>query len=369
MRFSSSSPALASLILALVVSACASGRRVGGDRQDGGPILPRDGGPIVGFDSGPVVPPQDSGPIASPDAGPIVSPDSGPIVSPDSGPTGCTSDAACDDGLACNGVERCGAGGACVAGTPPSCDDGIACTVSACVEPTGACSHTPDSALCPPGQTCGATGCVSACSESPCRLTSPQCGCPGGQGCYLSGSVRSCAAAGSAAEGASCTTASSCQPGLVCLNVSSTTAVVNQCGRFCAGDTDCIGNGSLCTYTLGDGAGGTVPGVRVCSRACDPVTSTGCSSNAVCHVYREMPSAGRFLTDCAGPAGFGWEHDFCIDNTDCSRGTFCAASLGECLAYCNTSRGDADCPFSDACYRFATPLVVGGVEYGYCDYW
>jgi hypothetical protein len=142
--------------------------------------------------------------------------------------------------------------------------------------------------------------------------------------------------------------------------------VVNQCSRFCATDADCVGAGSLCLYTLGDGAGGTVPGVRVCSRACDPVTSAGCSSNAVCHVYRETPTSGRFLTDCAGPAGFGGPHGFCLDNSDCDQGTFCDTSLNECLAYC---RSDLDCPFTDACYRFATPLIVGATEYGYCDYW
>ena len=366
MRLSSSSALAASatlILAATLASGCASGRRPGEGRADGGPIVRRDGGPIVGFDSGPIVL-EDSGPIVTPDSGPIVDPDSGPIVTPDSGPTGCTSDAGCDDGIACNGVERCGAGGACVPGTPPTCDDGIACTASACVEPTGTCSHTPDSSLCPAGQTCGATGCASACSESPCRLTSPQCGCGAGQGCYLSGSTRGCAAAGTAAEGATCTTANSCQPGLVCLNVSTTAAVVNQCSRFCATDSDCIGTGSLCTYTLGDGAGGTVPGVRVCSRACDLVTSAGCSSSAGCHGYQD--ASGRPYTDCEGPAGTGGPHASCASDANCRRGTFCDPTWGECLAYC---RSDFDCPLSDSCYRFATPFVVGGVEYGYCDYW
>lgn len=363
----------AAALLGAALSGCASGGRPGAGNRDAGPVGNLDAGPIASSDAGPMpdsgpvvstdsgpLPAADSGPPPAPDSGPPPTPDAGP---PDAGPPGCTSDTECDDGLACNGMERCDPGGTCLPGTPPVCDDGIACTRSECVEGSG-CVHTPDDALCPAGQSCGATGCVSACSESPCRLTSPQCGCPSGQGCYLSGGARGCAAAGTAAEGTPCTIPDSCQPGLVCLNVSTTSTPVNQCSRFCASDGDCVGDGSLCTYTLGDGAGGTIPGVRVCSRACDPVTSAGCSLSAVCHGYRD--TAGRPYTDCEGPAGTGGPHAFCTSDASCRRGTFCNPTFGECLAYC---RSDFDCPLTDVCYRFATPFVVGGVEVGYCDYW
>ncbi|MCB9519265.1 MAG: putative metal-binding motif-containing protein [Myxococcales bacterium] len=57
----------------------------------------------------------------------------------------CAGDAECDDGLFCNGVERCVAG-ACEAGTPVDCDDGIACTVDTCSEDDAECqSAAPDS--------------------------------------------------------------------------------------------------------------------------------------------------------------------------------------------------------------------------------
>jgi hypothetical protein len=117
----------------------------------------------------------------------------------DAGPPvdgGCTSAAACSDGNACNGIERCVAG-ACTAGTPVVCDDGIACTVDGCSGP-GTCGFTPSDAMCPIGSRCSATtGCTSMC-ESPCRLVSPQCGCPAGQGCYnMPDGMRYCASAGS----------------------------------------------------------------------------------------------------------------------------------------------------------------------------
>src|SRR5581483_6844089 len=56
----------------------------------------------------------------------------------------CQTDAICDDGIFCNGQEKC-SGGSCVAGTPMACDDGIACTVDVCNEGLRSCiNHAPD---------------------------------------------------------------------------------------------------------------------------------------------------------------------------------------------------------------------------------
>ena len=82
-------------------------------------------------------------------------------------PPACVSDAACDDGLFCNGVETCGLTG-CQAGTPVACDDAVACTVDACDEAANACTHTASNAACDDGlfcngvETCGLTGCQTA---------------------------------------------------------------------------------------------------------------------------------------------------------------------------------------------------------------
>ncbi|MCF7845009.1 MAG: hypothetical protein K9M03_04245 [Kiritimatiellales bacterium] len=53
---------------------------------------------------------------------------------------GCT-DASCDDGNDCNGVETC-EGGVCNAGAPPICDDGNACSTDVC-NPSLGCVYTP----------------------------------------------------------------------------------------------------------------------------------------------------------------------------------------------------------------------------------
>jgi hypothetical protein len=53
----------------------------------------------------------------------------------------CREDTECDDGLACNGPERCAVTGLCVPGIPPACDnpDTAHCSV-ACVEGDGDCT-------------------------------------------------------------------------------------------------------------------------------------------------------------------------------------------------------------------------------------
>ena len=71
----------------------------------------------------------------------------------------CEADPDCDDGLYCNGVEDC-VSGSCVAGTPVSCDDGVACTDDACNEGTDSCDNTPNDAACDNGLFCdGAETC------------------------------------------------------------------------------------------------------------------------------------------------------------------------------------------------------------------
>ena len=72
----------------------------------------------------------------------------------------CTSDSQCDNGVFCDGAERC-IEGACAPGIPP-CDDGVACTLDACNEDTNACSSLPDHGACETaGEFCSpSAGCV-----------------------------------------------------------------------------------------------------------------------------------------------------------------------------------------------------------------
>jgi len=79
------------------------------------------------------------------------------------------ADAACDDRLVCNGAEVCaptapGADGqGCVGGTAPVCNDAYACTVDVCDEAAGGCTVRPDSTACDNGVFCdGAEVCDPA---------------------------------------------------------------------------------------------------------------------------------------------------------------------------------------------------------------
>ncbi len=62
-------------------------------------------------------------------------------------------DAACDDGLFCNGTESCAAG-ACADGVPPRVDDGVDCTTDRCDEELDIVVHDGDDATCSDGQFC-----------------------------------------------------------------------------------------------------------------------------------------------------------------------------------------------------------------------
>lgn len=67
------------------------------------------------------------------------------------------NNAACNDGLACNGAETCNATLGCQSGTAVTCDDGVACTTDACTEPGGTCGYTPNNAACGDGVFCNGT--------------------------------------------------------------------------------------------------------------------------------------------------------------------------------------------------------------------
>ena len=313
----------------------------------------------TGFDAG-----QDSGPRITLDAGH----DSGMGAD-----AGCTSAAECDDGLACNGTERC-EGGRCTGGFAVACDDGIACTMDLCEEPAGSCNYVPDDTDCGAGESCSpTTGCVAGCGESPCKLVSPQCGCPSGQGCYIdSTGSRLCATSGANAEGAACSGLSSCTPGHLCININSAGGSTAVCAEFCNLDSDC-GSGGLCIITLDDGSGGSLAGIKLCTHSCDPVAQTGCRTGAYCDIFRESAGAMRYFTDCTAPAtGTGGQGAACTDPDDCQSGFACidpdgtgGAEPQQCMHWCKVSSGTG-CSGIESCVGFTTPLLVEGTEYGVC---
>lgn len=180
--------------------------------------------------------------------------------------TSCTTDAECSDGAFCNGVEVCLAG-SCSAGTSIGCDDGIACTSDLCDEPTDACLHLPNDALCGDGTVCNGietcspgAGCQSgtpldcndsnACSTDACD---PITGCT--HGTVSCDDVNACTV-NSCEPASGCTFPPiSCSDGNVCTDDScntSTGCVFTNNTAPCADDgnacTNDVCSGGLCTH-------------------------------------------------------------------------------------------------------------------------
>jgi hypothetical protein len=305
--------ALVAAALALtLVGACAEGNR---NRRDTGPTEGTDA-PMIGIDA----------PFVVPDAG--ASPDAVVVM----------TDAFRDDAPVPGADAFMG-------------PDAFVPGVDAFTPPTDAFTPPTDAAS-------------SSCSESPCRILAPQCGCAAGESCYPSGATRVCAVSGTRLEGSGCTGVSDCATGMGCVNFSSSAATPgNMCSRVCNTDADCA-SGAVCIHTIDDGLGGTVPGLRFCSRVCTPSPSTGCAPNLACTIFREGSGLMRYFTDCAGPVGTGRQGAACVDDTDCAAGFGCAdPGTGlQCLSWCRVA--SPSCPVGTACLGFGA--IVSGVEWGLC---
>jgi hypothetical protein len=218
----------------------------------------------------------------------------------------CVGDAACDDGVFCNGVEACVLG-QCVAGSSP-CDDGVNCTADGCDELGKACSSVVDPAACPnDGVACNGA-----------EVCNPLLGC-------VSSGAPSCD------DGVPCTV-DACDPQAGCVHLPSD-ALCND-GLFCNGAESC------------DSQAGCVAGAPpVCSDGvdctldtCDPV------SNACQHV----PSAA-----------------LCNDGLFCNGTETCDAQLGCVPGLAPSCDDGVDCT-ADSCSAAANGCVHAP-QSGACD--
>ena len=96
--------------------------------------------------------PQDTGDLPGADA--PDTPGDATADAPDTTlPETCQADRDCDDGIFCNGAERC-FNGECFASRRPQCEDHLPCTVDGCDEEARLCQFTPDEAECEDGEVC-----------------------------------------------------------------------------------------------------------------------------------------------------------------------------------------------------------------------
>ena len=212
----------------------------------------------------------------------------------------------------------------------------------------------------------GGAGGDDNCSETPCKLTAPQCGCDPGQKCSWNNDNKACVADGIAQIGEACNIAQ-CAAGGHCLSIGQQ-APLTVCKAYCDSDADCFGGGSLCALQVTNPQTMQPFNQMWCSDNCDPPTGTGCTAaNAKCELAQEPGGQMRFFTWCM-PSGTGTDGSFCSSFEDCANGYSCIgvdAQMNQiCLQWCNVQSPSC---VSGLCQSFPAPGVfVGTVEYGAC---
>jgi hypothetical protein len=234
--------------------------------------------------------------------------------------TSCNSDADCDDHLFCNGLETC-TNNKCQSGSAPNCDDAIACTADACVESSKACTHTADDAACNDGlfcdgvETCNtATGCVAGappCTNS-CDETNDQCvqcltdaNCSDGLFCN---GVETCVG-------------NACQPG---------TPPCND-GVACTADT-CDEISDTCKFTPNDALcdnGAFCDGPEKCTATGCAAGTPPCAPGATCNEQTDTCCTPE--TDASFCSRLGKNCGTVTDTDNCGA-TRTVASCGSCTA-------------------------------------
>ncbi len=184
------------------------------------------------------------------------------------------SNAVCDNGLFCDGVETCHAVLDCQAGAAPNCNDGIACTVDSCDEAGDACTNAPDDTLCNNGQFCdGVETCDAAlgCQNG----TAPN--CDDGVGCTIDSCDESGDSCVNTPDNSSCDNGQFCDGAETCDPVLDCQTPGLSCDDSDACTTDsCNEAGDTCVNT-------PIGGCQSCSVAADcddgiPCTIDSCNA-------------------------------------------------------------------------------------------
>jgi len=256
---------------------------------------------------------------------------------------GCQSDAECDNGVHCDGVEICTLG-VCGAGASPNCDDGVSCTIDSCNEDTDTCDHPTSNAACDDGLHCnGAETCdaVNDCQDG----SAPDCN--DGVPC----SIDTCnemtdtcdhSADDSACDdGQHCNGAETCDPTDGCND-----GAAPNCddGVACTGDS-CNEDTDSCDHAENDAACSDsvfCNGAETCSAStgCEPALPPDCDDGVDCTIDS--------CYELGGVCMHAPSNAFCDDGAHCNGGETCDAT-NDCQAGTAPDCGDGvDCTV-DAC--------------------
>ncbi|HEY2774590.1 MAG TPA: hypothetical protein VGK20_11145 [Candidatus Binatia bacterium] len=266
----------------------------------------------------------------------------------------------CDDGLWCNGSDRC-AGGQCIAhsGSPcPGPDQDFSCHEScdeadhACDAPDPVGAPCNDGLFCTVGETCNASGaCIGGSSP-----------CPGADG------------DGNCAEtcdelGRSCTASdpegSPCDDGLFCTATDT-----------CDGRGTCRGWGDPCAADVGDGDSDCSESCSEADRACSAPDIDGapCDDGLACTIGERCiggacTASGTTSCDDGNPC----TDEFCAPDGSCLRsynsnacndGNPCTTG-DRCLGGTCTGSGTIDCSDDDLCTSDVCDPIDGSCHHSY----
>ncbi len=211
----------------------------------------------------------------------------------------------------------------------------------------------------------GGAGGGETCASDPCKLVAPQCGCAEGEQCTIvGGGDIGCDDDGTAALGAACNASNDCAAGGLCLgNLTS-----GYCAQFCDQDLEC--DQGICVVQLGDGAGGTIPGVQLCSSTCDPATAAGCPAGLGCALGQESTGPMRYFFMCFGAGNLG-NGQACTGTADCAPGFGCYNNGTNDACYKNCNVTTQNCTGIQTCLALndqnGMPVVVDGYPLGVCQ--
>ncbi|TFH25223.1 MAG: hypothetical protein E4H03_01420 [Myxococcales bacterium] len=279
----------------------------------------------------------------------------------------CQVDAECDDGEFCNGLERCDAGGECVAGIAVDCDDGVGCTADACNRFMEVCSHIALDQVCDDGAFC--TG-VETCDDQRDCLAGAAPDCEEGIACtvdlcdtatddciHLPDATR--CADGSFCNGAEvCDAADGCLAGSLPVCDDAINCTADACNEALGGcihqpvDWVCD-NGVFC-----DGAE-TCSAQEGCIAGPPPACNDGVScTHDICD---------RTADACASSADDALCDDgaFCNGAETCDATTGCAAGTAPVCADTVACTADMCDETADACVNFAVDDVCDNGQF--CD--
>jgi hypothetical protein len=198
------------------------------------------------------------------------------------------SNAACNDGLYCNGVETCDANLGCQAGTPPNCSDAVVCTIDACNEGNDSCTHTPSNTVCDDSQFCNG---VETCDANlGCQAGTPP-NCNDGVPCTDDACNEGNDSCAHTPNNATCSDGQFCNGVETCDVVNGCQAgVAPDCGDGVGCTTDACNEATdSCTHTANNAAcsdGQYCNGVETCHlvNGCQPGTPPNCSDGVVCTI-------------------------------------------------------------------------------------